>query len=98
MKLLFCEECWDLFKLAHELRSCACGRVSGHYIDHEKAVVNGKGVSLAIGNGSLWNAIRELRYGAKGVTGERIEVLCWVRHHEGPTNPNTTVREEVGNA
>lgn len=92
MKLLVCEQCQDLFKLDYKVRSCKCGRVRGRYNeDGHTAVVNGKGYSLGLGNGSLFNGI------AKGFTGPyKSEIMIWYREHEGPNNPRSTVDPEVG--
>lgn len=90
MKLLLCPACWDVFKLAIRTRSCQCGAVSGRYVDNLYAEVNGKGVSLAIGNGSLFNAMRAVEGGA-----ERADVMCWTRPNEGPANPHTRVVKDA---
>jgi hypothetical protein len=101
MKLLFCDRCYDLFKLDFELRSCKCGLVKGQYINNSEAVVNGKGVSLAIGNGSLLRAV----YGwlSAGNDHDRDHYLnknkvefCWVRPHSGEGNPHTTINPQLG--
>ena len=99
MKLLFCEECYDVFKLDFRYRRCECGAVSGKYVNNTQAEVNGNGFSLAIGNGSLTNAIRKLL--AQDTVTDRNSyivnnaVICWVRPHEGPGNPHTTIKEDV---
>lgn len=100
MKLLFCPKCYDVFKLAFGWRSCECGEVSGRYVNDIEAEVNGKGVSLAIGNGSLFDAVvRFRRMGGdykkdarpRPFFIEKGSVICWVRPHEGPGNPHTKV-------
>ena len=98
MKLLFCETCWDVFKLeTGGVRSCKCGIVKGHYVNNQDAEVNGKGVSLAIGNGSLQQAIRN----AKQMDAARSEyitksgLIAWVRPHEGKGNPHTKINEKI---
>ena len=110
MKLLFCLDCGDMFSLRiGKLRTCDCGRVSGQYVDRTTAEVNGKGVSVAIGNGSLSGAIMEM-YRAEGhqTTGstgfdrgyfrDHCKVgFCWVRPHEGEGNPHTKVKKEDPN-
>ena len=76
MKLLFCPTCYDIFKLSTKLRICKCGIVKGKYNgDEHTAVVNGKGMSLAINNrdvaiayrmGHVWKATihdKELSFG-----------------------------------
>ena len=105
MKLLFCMTCWDVFKLDLEPRTCKCGLVTGHYLANEHdAVTNGKGISLAIGNGSLQAAIGSMLADTKypGGTGEDIDQYtyqrvvgkienAWVRPNEGPRNPRQKV-------
>lgn len=63
MKLIFCDTCWDIFKLStEEIRSCECGKCCGCYLpDGHHAEVNGEGFSLAIGNGSLVQAIKNMQ-------------------------------------
>jgi hypothetical protein len=104
LKLLFCDRCFDIFKLGFELRSCECGWVKGMYKDNKHAVVNGKGYSLAIGNGSLVQSIRavESRMRSEIKTDHdryidlgRVE-YCWVRPHDGEGNPHTTIDPELG--
>ena len=92
MKLIFCKNCWDVFKLTvGELRACGCGRCVGQYDDNRHtAVTNGEGYALAIGNGSLLDAIRGEKYPYRDYYGYRT-VMCWVRDHDGETNPNSRV-------
>lgn len=86
MKLLFCPICWDIFKLETELRTCKCGEVKGKYLeDGHKAVVNGKGLSLAISVYDMAPALWKVR------EGKTYTIECWARPHDGGTNPNTTV-------
>ena len=104
MKLIFCPACQDVFKLNYELRSCECGRCCGQYdVDGHHAVTNGKGYCLAIGNGSLRNAIfglAQFDYTASDSRGKLTTFLAWVRPHEGPENPrsriNPNLRREGG--
>jgi predicted nucleic acid-binding Zn-ribbon protein len=105
MKLLFCPDCGAVFSLSIGiLKTCDCGKVSGQYVDRSQAEVNGQGISLAIGNGSLQSAIinaaRAPRTAdAKGVPTNRdffkdhcrVE-YCWVRPHEGEGNPHTRTK------
>ena len=89
MKLLFCENCWDIFKLdLYELRQCKCGRVKGMYTTESLAVSNGRGRSLAIGNGSLVSA---LCGGQQFPYKEHKTFLAWVRPNDGPDNEHSTV-------
>lgn len=89
MKLLFCEYCWDVFKLVrNEVRSCKCGKVRGKYeADGHKAVVNGQGISMAISNPDLVEAISRMKH--KRETTPRVEF--WIRPHSGNDNPRTVV-------
>ena len=87
MKLIFCPDCSDVFKLAHETRTCACGKCRAKYINHSKAVTNGKGVCLAISNPSLVEACFTLS--------PKARVECWVRPHTGENNPNTSIDRDL---
>jgi hypothetical protein len=90
MKLLYCHKCGDVFQLRlHVERSCECGEVTGRYIDRTNAVTNGKGASLAIGNGSLHDALTLVA----NMSSERAfyPVMCWARPNEGPANPHTKI-------
>jgi len=91
MKLLYCPQCQDVFKLAHKERACACGAVTGRYLDNVEAVTNGRGVSLAIGGGSLRDSIDHM-CSISDPARVWYPVMCWVRPNEGPTNPHTSVR------
>ena len=98
MKLIFCPDCQDVFKLDLEIRKCKCGKCSGVYINNTEAETNGYGVSLAIGNGSLMSAVYKLNLDRRDLSQERSEyterfkVLCWVRPNEGMGNPHSTVK------
>jgi hypothetical protein len=100
MKLIYCPDCEDVFKLDLEkLRSCKCGKCSGKYIDRGNAEVNGQGVSLAISNPALWSAIARLSHhkNQEDVSDhykcpDAWHVECWVRPHEGTFNPRTKIR------
>lgn len=47
MKLLFCRQCGDLFKLRYEAKSCECGEVSGAYKpDGDHAWIEGSKATL----------------------------------------------------
>lgn len=91
MKILVCDQCFDLFKLDYEIRSCKCGRTRGRYNeDGHTAVVNGKGYSFGLGNGSVINGI------ARGFVGPlESEIAIWYREHEGKNNPRCTVDPEL---
>lgn len=59
MKLIFCANCWDVFKLAMESRTCYCGECSGHYLeDRLNAVYSGESAfPLGFANSSLLLAV-----------------------------------------
>jgi hypothetical protein len=73
--------------------------VKGRYIDETYAEVNGKGFSLAIGNGSLFKAIGKMG-SVHELTKEGFEqtcqVECWIRPHEGEGNPHTAITPRLG--
>lgn len=99
MKLLLCNDCGDLFNLTYLLKSCHCGKTKGKYLDHSEAVVNGGGISLAIGNGALHNAVlaSTIPAASRGVALEQNRIThAWVRAHEGPENPHTRVDKTLG--
>jgi hypothetical protein len=105
MKLALCRDCWDVFKLDFEMRTCKCGKCKGRYIDNTYAEVSEECVSIAIGNGSLQQAIynsidhskttknkadrREYYEDGKG----RIS-HAWVRPNTGVGNPHTKIIKE----
>jgi len=99
MKLLFCPNCQDLFRLFREERSCACGKTKGLYTAEVYATTNGYGVDIGIGNGYLKMAIEKLRQApneSREWYVKNTTVPCWVRPSEGRGNPHTVVgvREE----
>jgi hypothetical protein len=96
MKLIYCTQCQDVFKLARELRQCSCGRCKGKYKeDGHHAVNNGKGISLAISNPHLWNAVGNLLMTKGAMHSSDGEVKCWVRPNEGPFNPRSKVDKDL---
>ncbi len=102
MKWLFCEMCGSGFTLGYELKSCDCGSAKGKYINQSEAVTNGKGVCVAIGNGSFFNAMDRVN-ATKPNEYNREEYqhigkieYAWVRPHEGSGNPHCTVHPELG--
>ena len=100
MKLLFCPKCHDMFKLTHKHKSCECGEVTGNYINNTNAVTNGKGISVAIGNGSLKNAYYKLKFCGDEQSRDfyisSCRVICWVRPNEGSGNFHTKVTKIKG--
>lgn len=61
MKLIFCSECWDVFKLARHVRSCECGKCNGQYEeDGLNAWYTGESaIPLGFANNSLATACME---------------------------------------
>lgn len=84
------------------MRHCECGKVVGQYVNNLEAEISDYGYSIAIGNGSLLNAISDMtthktqtqnkaersEYYEKGKG--KIE-YAWVRPNDGPGNPHTKV-------
>lgn len=97
MKLLYCDKCKDVFKLQKVRRECLCGNVHGMYLDDLKAEVSSTGYSLAIGNGSLVNAIADsirLQRTSNGLANredyiDECSILAWARPNYGLGNPHT---------
>lgn len=59
MKLVYCKECCDVFKMSHELKKCECGASWGRYKgDGLNATYSGEAVPLGIHNSSLASALR----------------------------------------
>lgn len=105
MKLMFCSSCNSVFNLSYKLKSCDCGEVKGKYMDNVNAVTNGKGHTLAIGNGSLmkavlsveltkdlqdWRDIPNWKEWYNSRPGDNL-FLAWVRKANGPSNPHSKV-------
>lgn len=102
MKLLYCDICGDIFNLTGDrVKSCVCGAVKGVYINQRDAIVNGKGHSIAIGNGSFHSAIMN-KYRLeqdKGGNRSKYQTDCrvdytWIRPHEGEGNPHTIIADD----
>ena len=95
MKLIFCPQCHDVFKLTRsEERQCKCGYCSGRYIDNLNAVTNGNGYSIAIGNGSIETGIYYLlgnMHHDRDWYKNNNQLLCWMRPNEGSGNPHSKV-------
>lgn len=66
MKLVFCPECQDVFKLKRCLCWCFCGKSSGHYIDDVKAEIRGKAIPLGFDNTSFLKALKARPKTGKG--------------------------------
>jgi len=103
VKLAFCRECWDVFKLDISERSCKCGKVRGRYVTEVQAEVTPNAISIAIGNGSLMNAIHgsQRREQESGNQADRANYqragkieYAWVRPNSGPGNPHTRIKKD----
>jgi hypothetical protein len=89
MKLFLCNHCGDMQKLRYTIRTCDCGATSGAYeADGVNAWLKGPCTSIAIGNGSLQDALARL----PRLPADRAfyPIMAWVRPNFGPTNPHTT--------
>lgn len=94
--------CGDIFNLrVGRVKSCNCGTVKGVYVDPSNAIVNGKGHSLAIGNGSFQQAIYNKYCLEQDGGGNRDKFMedcrikySWVRPNEGEGNPHTIIADE----
>lgn len=107
MKLIFCTKCFDVVKLIpRKMRSCECGNVFGRYIDDTYAEVSDTAISLAIGNGSLINAIHDMKHNDEMSHGEASREsyhekgkgligYAWVRPNEGNGNPHCKVIRDI---
>ncbi len=89
MKLVLCTECWDVFKLAMEPRSCKCGLCSGHYKDRLNAVYSGEeAMPLGFANGSLMLAMGEQPKEGMGkeFTAFVIPEICPTMEYQEPSD------------
>jgi len=50
MKLIFCKECNDTFRLFYEKRQCKCGLSGGQYLDKINAIYWGEAIPLGFNN------------------------------------------------
>ena len=106
MKLLLCQKCWDVFKLDYDMRHCKCGSIKGRYIDNMMAEVSENAISLALGNGSVQQAVAEMMALQQSTNdqaprqayyqeGQGRILYAWARPNAGPGNPHTKLIEEV---
>ena len=88
-----------MFKLNREMRSCSCGKIKGRYLNDLEAEVSKEAISVAIGNGSFFNTIKEMEIQHVLVTTADREFymenckieFAWLRPNEGPGNPHSKV-------
>lgn len=75
MKLLFCKNCYDVFKLIRRSRKCKCGLTKGKYSDNLNATYTGEhAVPLGFSNFSLGNAILNQPESNRGKTFEAFVI------------------------
>jgi hypothetical protein len=58
MKLIYCRECQDVFKLAFVHRFCECGKSWGAYVNDLDAEYWGPAVPIEFNNNTLATAVR----------------------------------------
>ena len=58
MKLIFCKECHDIFRLINEKRFCKCGKSWGNYTDDINAEIGGLAVPIGFENSSFVKAFK----------------------------------------
>lgn len=102
MKLLYCPTCGDVFSLDLHLKQCKCGRSKGLYVNNRDAEVTSGAISVAIGNGSMMQAVARVIY-RNGDSLDRTQwqeegkiTHAWVRPNQGPGNPHTKVNDNLG--
>jgi hypothetical protein len=100
MKLIWCKECNDMFKLTRdEMRYCKCRRVWGRYIDRDRAEVSSEAISVAIANDAIKEAAERMQWLHREdaeTPKAAYEVVAairgaYVRPNEGNGNPRTQV-------
>ena len=102
MKLLYCPACADVFSLDLHLKQCKCGRSKGLYVDAVNAEVTSGAISVAIGNGSMMQAVSRVVGRKDGPLDRQAWQeegklnFAWVRPNEGPGNPHTKVNDNLG--
>lgn len=104
MKLLYCEDCQDLFKLGMEEKICECGKVKGAYDSNGRtAWTNGKGISVAVDNNTFSRSVSHIRHTLRfsyTVTEDKYnypkkwQFTAWVRPNNGFFNDRTRIVEE----
>lgn len=74
MKLLYCTECKDVFRMFFEERSCFCGKTKGNYIDNLNAVFSGPAIPLGFHNTFFYNALENQPESGWGKTFEAFVI------------------------
>lgn len=85
MKLIFCVKCYDIVRLQHEPRECACERSSGRYIDDLNASISGPCIPLGFANTSFINALREQKRNGDKDDGFGREFTAFVIPESAPS-------------
>lgn len=68
MKLIYCPDCRDLFRLNYKSRMCDCGKSSGAYRDNGlHAWISGLAIPIGFDNGSFSKAKRDQPESGNGV-------------------------------
>jgi DNA-directed RNA polymerase subunit F len=67
MKLLYCEECGDIFSLNDKRKTCRCGKTFGKYIDDRNGIYGGPSICLGLDNMSFDFAIENQMIDGPGV-------------------------------
>lgn len=67
MKLLFCTNCHDLFRLDKKLRVCNCGRCYGRYVDNVNVEVSEEGIVVGFDNYSFVEALKKHKKQPNGI-------------------------------
>lgn len=80
MKLVFCPDCEDIFKLSGEIKHCSCGKCYGWYEDRLNAVINECSIPIGIDNYSFLNALR-----GRPPSGDGAVFKAFVIPHKCPT-------------
>lgn len=77
MKLIYCLECGDLFKMGlHVITRCNCGLARGIYLSRFKAVHNGKGIPIILNSYDLADAVRRVRSRKKEKNTIGFQIRC----------------------
>jgi len=68
MKLLYCKQCKDIFRLWETTKTCQCGSTGGHYKDdRDHAICYGHAIPVGIRNDSFLQAITDQKEFGKGI-------------------------------
>lgn len=96
MKLMFCTDCSDVFKLVrYGERSCLCGKVRGKLLDNTQAVINGEGISMMLGNVLLVEALEKLANMDQNESEEYYKKNAVAHLHVRPNSGNGNPRTKV---